>query len=546
MRDIVPRPIVPRLLSACWSRHADLLLICALYCLAHFPILLNTGLFWDDWGVYGISRDLIKTFYSEAGLPTAYFYHAFVEQGGVFAYRLITFLSFLVASLCVLQILREAQLTDGLSSLQVAAVFALFPVSSARISTVVSWYGFSYALFFAAFWLLSIYLRRRALWLRVTALILFGISFFVHSFLIFYVIVLAYIAYHHRKELTSLSSVFVLGRKYIDFCALPVLFWLIKQTALTPTGVLRGYNDVTLKGLVNAFGLLGDGFIAGFVEVLGNAAGLGFRFAPLTACVWLGLYLYIRWHAARIPPARSAHPTWWFAIGGILVFLALFPYAVVGRIPHSADWDNRHQLLVPLGAALLLVFGLRLFLRRQFQTMALSLLLACFLIANLHTWVAFQRDWYKQLSLVANFRTTPLVKEGRYLLVRDLTRALDANGREYRFYEYAGLLHLALGDEDRLAQEMSSVEHVPFASLRPWLSSRFRLGQFDQRISEPDTVVAIEYGSYPLSLRNLAALRIYETFNESKFKDKIARIVRLCAATIQDSSRTATYSCDRL
>lgn len=67
---------------------------------------------------------------------------------------------------------------------------------------------------------------------------------------------------------------------------------------------------------------------------------------------------------------------------GIAAFgLAVLPYLVVGKMPALGDWDSRHQILVPLGASLMLV-GLvtllhqRLRMPRAIATATLVLLAA--------------------------------------------------------------------------------------------------------------------------------------------------------------------------
>ena len=521
---------------------SDLAVVCILYSLAHGLLLLNSGVFWDDWVVFGMRPDLIRTLYYEVGLPPGYFYHRIVDW--VLGHRIVTFLSFLLASVALHQVLSRVRDLTRFERVSVVLVFALIPTASARISTVVAWYATCYALFFGAFWLMAAYLERRSIWLRLAALVLFVNSFFLQSLLVLYAIPLLYLLAWHRPEIRSAGAMWRLFLRYADFFLLALVFWVLKSLALRPYGFLAGYNEVSAQGMLRALQYLDDAFVAAVLNVLVNAIRAGLDRIVVTSVIAAALawYLFRQFGASNeeVAADKKKRTLAWLCLGVVATFLGLFPYLAVARIDMSSDWDSRHQLLVPLGAAFLLVFVAKGVLKRKAKLVAIAVVVACFVTANLATWTAFQRDWYKQLSLVQSFRSSLLVREARHLLIDDRASSLDALRREYRFYEYAGLLHRAFGDEQRLARAKHTIDRIPFESLRPYLNERYRLGQFDARRSAPDTLVVVEIGTYPLSLRNLIALRYYESFDEEKFLERIATVLQLCAAPVESADHVCS------
>src|SRR6185436_183875 len=176
----------------------DLLLIAGAYVIAHGLMLLNNGAYWDDWLIVHGTLESITEEYREYGLPFFGYYHHLLNQIGVPAYRVLVFLSYLVSALCAHAVLRRIAGIDRKTALIIALFFALFPSNSARISIMASRIAVCYALFFVGLWLLSLCLERRSAALRIASLACLFTSFLTHSFLVFYVVVLACIAWHER------------------------------------------------------------------------------------------------------------------------------------------------------------------------------------------------------------------------------------------------------------------------------------------------------------------------------------------------------------
>jgi hypothetical protein len=506
---------------------SDLLIVIGLYVAAHGLMLLNNGLYWDDWVVFGFPLASISDLYREYGLPFFGYYHHALDSLGIPAYRILVFLSYLISAVCLYAILGKIREIDRKTALVLVLFFVLFPSNSARISIMASRTSVCYALFFIGFWLVSVYLDKRVLTLRVASLILLFASFLTHSFLVLYVVVLIYIAYHEKSELRSLRALPAFLLRYLDFFLLPIIFWVLKLIFFEPYGQYRGYNRITLDSAIQGLSFIDNAFYGGFIEPLVES----FRISPIfiipaAIMALLGARLMARINTQ--PSSGSSRYSVWFMLLGIVLFVAgVFPYLAVGKVPSPYDWDSRHQLLTPLGASFMLVYLLRLVLAERVQNLVYALLVVVFLAANVHQWVAFQKDWYNQVAFIENIKESSDVQHGRYVLIDDKTVDLRANHRVYRTYEYFGLFHAAFGDEKRVAQEMRLFKSYGFDPLRPMLNSQYRLGQYDVDVSSPDTVIVVERGELKLTFSDVVMLKLLELSDAREFRNKVKHAVRL-------------------
>jgi len=215
---------------------------------------------------------------------------------------------------------------------------------------------------------------------------------------------------------------------------------------------------------------------------------------------------------ARLDTRPATGPTrdsWWLLAAGIVFFVAgVFAYLAVGKIPSAEDWDSRHQLLTPLGASFMLVSLPRLVLKARGQNLVSALLVVLFTAGAISTWIDFQRDWYKQVALIENFRITPEIENGTHFLIDDRTTDLDANGRRYRSYEYSGLFQAAFGDLNRLGRSLGR-----------------------QETGAVGTTVTIEHGALKLTAMEVLKLRTLESWNEPDFRATVRQAVRVAAKT---------------
>ena len=208
-----------------------------------------------------------------------------------------------------------------------------------------------------------------------------------------------------------------------------------------------------------------------------------------------------------------------FGLGGLFFFFAVFPYLAIGveglNISHW-DWRGRSQLLVPLGASLLLFYGVQILLahfgiqsgiRKVFQ----SLILASFIGLNINYYAEYQGDWFKQQSIIENLRSSEVVKQNTSFLFIDETEHENAHARKYRTMEYTGLLNYAFSDGITRFGTPWRANMVPGNSGLGWEKGNFpyagmcskpKFNCGDYEPIDPQYTITIGHGPFSLSYQS--------------------------------------------
>jgi hypothetical protein len=430
----------------------DRLVIVLAYALAWGALLVNRGMYWDDWTLVGQSPAQLLHQFSELGLPWAGFVHVLVEampSPGLVGHGIV-FAVYLLGTLLLHAILRRVPGLGRVDALVAALTFALLPVNYARIALIDLPYGLSLLAFLGGTWVLIRFLEAGGLGRRLVALGLFLCAFTTASLLVLYVVPLALAAVIARR--TGATSLRSLVLRHLDFVLLPVAFWLVKSVVFAPGGVYSTYNALTPSGLAAVPQALLSIPSQVLVEPIARAvavAGVVGLAAGVLAVAWL-------LRRSRVADDGDLIPAPALALAGVVVLgLGVFAYLAVGRTPVIWDWSSRHQLLVPLGVGLLVAAAMRgargAGLAGPAVAVAVGLLLGVSAVADARTLIAYQLDWFKQTALIDAARTIPELRTARHIRVVDTATAFNALRRTYRFYEYNALLSVALGDTRRLA-----------------------------------------------------------------------------------------------
>lgn len=505
------------------------LILIVLYAVAFFPMLTNPGIFWDDWTIFNIGSRWVAKQFGSVGIPLfgSFFNGVFAVSKGALAFRFLTFFAYLIAALLLNGILKHVREIDPASRFLLVAFFALFPVNSARIAVVTTPYAICYVLFFFAFWLTAGYLSSRNIAYRLLAIPVFLLSFLTNSLLVFYVIILLYIAYVEWPNLGSPRAFVRRAVAYADFILLPVVFWIVRVSWLSPTGLYARYNAFTSVGLLGLPLSIPTAFVTSFVDVMNGAAGL--LLTNLFVVLVGAAILYVVLSERITPTEAGPSDARLLALGGAAFVAAVFPYVAVDKMPTMFNWLSRHQLLVPLGASILLYYGLRLLLTRlgappTAQLFVFSVIIAAFVAYNAQTYVSYQTDWFKQGSLIRNFQHSWQMKRGTTFVFEDHTLPLNAAQRTYNFYEYTGLMKYAFGNEKRFGINANDSLALPY--YRRFIpQAQYSMRQY--RLTAPQYLVTVNYGPFALSETGLVRLYVTRLLDPERYQRNVREILRL-------------------
>jgi hypothetical protein len=434
----------------------EVLILAVFYTVMHGGILLMPhAVFWDDWVLYRAAASTILDTFRQTGamFNWAGWLHVGMLGLGEWTYKVLTFLLMFATGLLLRSILKRIDFLPSAMRFAVVLLFLVLPFNFARVAMIDFPYTLCYFLFFLGWQLIDRH--------RYVALLLFFLSFNTNSLLVFYAVPILDLAYR-SGHLTSLRTAFSFIFRRLDFLLLPFLYFYIKLRFFLPSGLYAGYNqDYSLTRIPSR--------IAAQIDDL---AGLDINYIILAIAMPLVLLL-VRSHLGNSGGAGQQHGksrllTIW-ALGFLVLALGCFPYWIVGHIPSFREWNSRHQLLMPLGAALIIAASVFL-LRAPIKIFAFAAVIAASLSYGIVGYYSFLVDWNKQQTIMKFFVENATVRNANLVVIDDNTEHLNAIGREYRFYEWNGLIEKAYGDERRFAIVPRDIE-------------KYRRGEFDQSFS---------------------------------------------------------------
>jgi hypothetical protein len=282
----------------------------------------------------------------------------------------------------------------------------------------------------------------------------------------------------------------------IDFLILPFIYFIIKIYVYPPYGLYDGYNEqYSLTSL-----LLSPLYM--FWEWLSQLhLSVGIFFLSL-----LFFYQFLRDKSIFNNIHFDFYRYNWYLLGFLIFFLGCFPYWILGHIPTFSEWTSRHQLLLPLGAALILTALVKT-AERGVRIFFVSVLLSVFLPLNMGIYKDFYVDWQKQKQLVLLFKNNDMLKNSQVVIFNDKTTGINALKRKYRSYEWNGLMTLAFGDEKRLGLGLEEFELMGRGELfRGYFleGEKFRAGAFRYDSTLQTVYVDIDFYNVSLKKRILA------------------------------------------
>ncbi len=507
------------------------LLIIIVYTLAHGLIFFNNGIFWDDWTIYHNESGQILEIFRQAGASwVGYIHNKLLSfDNSILLYRSIVFFSYLFSALLLNGILKTVGEIDDVSRIFIVIFFAIFPVNSSRITMITAPSTFTNFLFFLGFWMTSRMLKSNSFFLRISTLIVFFLSFTLNSLLFYFSIVLVYIFYRERAKIISFRIFLNHLIRYSDFLLLPIAFWALKILFFTPYGSYAEYNHLTIRGILFALKWILVGFYVSFVEVVFCFFGS----ISIVMAIFSLIFMKLIKQNTSTEELRK-HYKVLLMMGILLLFVGIFPYMAVYDMPRSDIFNGRHQMLVPLGAAFILYYSLKILfdnlgLTSTLKTFLFSIITFLFINVTVKTYLDFQKDWYKQLSLVENFKSSKVMRNNTTFLFVDNTTDLNANYRVYGYPEYTHLMRYTFGDGSRLGENFNW-----YYGSGPY-NDNFDYSPDSQGLKSrmPEFNVMIDHGDYKVDTMRLIRLMVRERMTHDFFLRNIQTMIKLTFTPIQ-------------
>jgi hypothetical protein len=394
------------------------------YLAAHGGIfLILNAVYWDDWTVWNSTPAAVLNEFRQLGSPFNFhgYVHVTMLSLGPWAYRLLTFILMYGTGLLFYKILEFQVWIRSEDRLLLVTLFLIFPFNAARVALI----DFPYTLCLFLFFLGWYFIGKN----RIASLACFAVSFCMESLLVFYV--LPMLDYYLRENRSKRpSALIVWAVRKADFVVVPFAWFVLKHRFFKPFGIHQGYNE--------AFG--GRSPLRALVweaaDFLSVSTPVFLLLVAIIAAVIGTRRFGVNVHALAARVMRNRY----LLIGVSALVAGLVPYWVVGKVPGFSDWNSRHQILMPLGAAFLFL-GCLACTEERSKTVLLATCVGVFLTLNWSNYTSLFFDWRKQRSIVDFLRHSKDVASANLLVFEDKTP--NALSRVYRFYEWNGLTKFA-------------------------------------------------------------------------------------------------------
>ena len=507
-------------------------IVAAVYLCAQGLMFLDKGVFWDDWVWYRQPWSMLMDVSRQLGSlwPGWTLAAPYQSDAAMWVTRMVAAGAYLLAALWFLGILRELGV-DRPTRLVMALCFAVFPVNGARIPIATAPYAVSLALFVGGCRLVVASTRRPSLWIRVGAALALLLSLRTASFGVLIPVVLGYVIWQEGVARAP-RLWFAAAVRHAELLVVPLVYVVLRAFVLIPSGAYGDYNAITattaFHGIAGVPAAMWHSLVA---PLLWGASELVTVVGVVSAAIVFGLLL-----AGRDSEPQDSR-SWrralaWIVAGVALVAVALLPYLLVGKMPALSDFESRHQLLVPFGAAL--GFGgayrlLRVWLRRsEVAALALAaLLLGGFVAADISNNISYLRERYKHISMMEQMAASPEFRSATTFLFLDRTRELNANRRvSVRDYEYAGMMTETFGDQTRFGVDAGEFASTGMVGHRADFNAQNKMGAYRER--PPQYLVEVLPGALDLSSdATVLHLLAVDLANPAKLADATRQTVEL-------------------
>jgi hypothetical protein len=222
-------------------------------------------------------------------------------------------------------------------------------------------------------------------------------------------------------------------------------------------------------------------------------------------------------------------------LGVLFFYLGVLPYLAIGREGRTfgSEWESRDQLLLGIGAAFILFYGLTLLFDLMhagawIRQLVFAVLVACFVLANVTMYLQFQADWFKQAGIIEHMRGETAIRDNTTFAVEDRIPELNAMNRHVQFYEYTGMLVQAFGTRTRLAAPASDISAFSNPAFLALCVERAQYNLQDYKAATPSHLIVIDRGKdRSLGLAAMGKLITEELLNPAAFRARAKELVSM-------------------
>jgi hypothetical protein len=492
-------------------------------------IILNPGMYWDDWVWVFQPPEAHIEVGRELGVWWSGYFNNFIYsfQNSVFILRIIAFVGWCIGAFCFTWVIKGVLSLTTREALEIGALIIASQACLIRFLNSTAFYN----VYFMAFWIgaaVFIY-AYHSKYSRLLSIPFFLFSFYLNSFLVVYCggLLVIFITYVLQQDIKGNQFVpqkdflrnFILNSKKIFsyqketwfkvfknfivslniFILLPGVFFLVTKLMTTQSKLYGSYNHIEV-GLI--FGSFFQA-IPLFFKVL-NAYFSLYERVPL---LWILFFTILIYACVFLLQKNNVELTWPRILRKYFLAIAIFslsiaPYLIVKKTPDLRDFYESRHGLIAIPAIILFIQGsldliLKLVSKRvksinKIRDFIFALLMGCSIASSNIFAMQLWGDWLRQSAIINFLADNKKVLETVNLFIIYDNSLNKIGNRKIWNYEYTGNVHQVMNKQSYFAVDHSELESwppdVPLVH-EDELKKRFLMSNF--QFSDQTSIVAL-------------------------------------------------------
>jgi len=518
------------------------------YILAHGFLLIVTGRWWDDWVYANKNWDYLYEVMRQSSLPLIAYFDASTWLFPDGFYRVIVFAIYYAGALFCYQGLRMMEFLSEKESFFITLLYLVIPVNDARIAWICYPYSLGLFFFWIAFYLSLLWNRlegKKRIAVRVAALLTLLLAYTgLEPTMMFTIPLLLYFYYLDVKEIWNgrqtswkmfVRNLAISVGKHMDYLLAPIVSYFGSKLLFPGYGYYGGHSyvpwsalpEIVVKSpwyaLITLKKILGN-----FILLLKNHYALPLIVLIIAAYLVICYFSRDKKKECSEEPHPFAHHVIMMVIGAFVFFLGFFPYAVKrnSAIP-STYTDGRDTILLGIGTAILLYYGICILFRGRIRQLILIVFVSLGMIHFNFKYFDWQECYYQQLQIRDE------IAENTDILENDTFLVMYGGEPIFTFFfQTNGNSWAATGEETRFY--MNGVNDLTYLvtdnEKTRWILNAFGMNQYEYGDRTIDGIIFVDYDN--ISRGTLIKQKFNEFFRQEKFKAWIHEIKHIQYAAI--------------
>jgi hypothetical protein len=495
-----------------------------IYLFSFSSLLINNGIFWDDWHVHFMTDHEAIGLYNAISRP----FHGLLFVGlraiqpSHYFFNFLTFVCWWITGIYFYFILDRIKLFSKKEAFWIAALFIIFPQLYSRMCETILFFTIYLSVFTVTSYFYIFSSPTKPNYLKIPLLLAFFFSFDLEALMLFILIPLS-LRYYSRNESSfplKMNNIIRFCREEFTFILLPILYYLFMKVIVVFAPKEIPTNIFSLEHLKGVPELIFTSWREGYVRAI----------FPLVNQYPLLILIFILASIVLAPSFNSNQIKQ--SLKGIAFSLVFFlysiaPYVLVGKDIGYYYIMDRNSILALFPLSLLTYYLVTLIF--SFTKINLAkplfflLLLGLFVERNFYVYRSFLIASLKQDALVYYIKEIPAFKTGTTFLLKDSTWDYLPKETPLESSVAKGLLRSVFGTTTRcmthLPLECENVSRGENTSLLHNMQN--------YRPTETQYEVVVTYG--PISIRENQAFKwaLYKIFREDVYQQSVKDFIQV-------------------